>query len=192
MAVALKKSASMASLKKLLCQLSPEGRRSFFPALEWMASFERHYLAAEARERAPERESAISVAVPEANEETAKIRADIVAQIWEPDLRAALVDRIVAAVVNGWIDEPTLKAAVKKAKDAVAEYERSGGQRGRDSIWKSLAVWIKGVFETNGVEWSATRSAIEPRPSATLDAPEPQMFVKLPGGEVAKFEDLLS
>lgn len=193
MAVAVKQSpASMASLRRLLGQLSPEGRRSFVPALEWLLAFERNYRAADAqRYAAPAPVDQIAVS-PAASEEAAKTRAEIVAQVWEPDLRSDLVDRIVLARVNGWIDQPTIKAAIKKALDARAEYERSGGQRGRDAAWKSLAVWIKGVYESNNAAWTPTRSAIEPRPSATLDAPEPQRFVKLPGGEVAKFEELLS
>lgn len=195
MAVAVKQSpspASMAALRRLLGQLSPEGRRSFFPAIEWFAAFERNYRASETQRCEAPAQDDQSIVPEEAREEAAKTRDEIVAQIWEPDLRSDLVDRIVYARVSGWIDQPTIKAAIKKALDSRAEYERSGGQRGRDAVWKALAVWIKGVYESNNVAWTPTRSAIEPRPSATLDAPEPQRFVKLPGGEVAKFEELLS
>lgn len=91
-----------------------------------------------------------------------KLRAQLVAQIWEPDLRRELVDRVVVAFDRNWIDAATLKAAIAQAKDKKREYERGGA--GADSIWKPIASWIKGVFEANGVRWTPTASAVEPRP----------------------------
>lgn len=96
--------------------------------------------------------------------ENGKMRANLVAEIWEPELRVELVDRIVAAYDRGWIDAVSLRAAIKRAQDRKSEYDRTNGARGKDAVWKTLASWCKGIYETNGYEWRATASALEPRP----------------------------
>lgn len=93
-----------------------------------------------------------------------KMRANLVSEIWEPELRVELVDRIVAAYDRGWIDAVSLRAAIKRAQDRKSEYDRTNGARGKDAVWKTLASWCKGIYETNGYEWRATASALEPRP----------------------------
>lgn len=111
-------------------------------------------------------------------DQAATLHDMIVSKIWEPDLRRELVDRIVYAFDHNWIDAATLKAAISKAKAAKNDYERSQGAVGRDSVWKSLGCWIKGVFSANGERWTPTGSAVEPRPvpkkAATVS--EPTLF----------------
>lgn len=114
-------------------------------------------------------------ATPPANvsdDKLARLRAKLVADVWEPDLRSDLIDRIVEAYRLGWTDAKTLQAVVAKATKAKTLFETSEGQRGKDSNWKTLSTWCKGVFERNGKKWKPTSSALEPRPRQPRVAPE--------------------
>lgn len=104
-------------------------------------------------------------------DQAARLHAEIVDKIWEPDLRRELVDRIVYAFDHNWIDGATLSAAISKARAAKSDYERTQGAIGRDSVWKSLGCWIKGVFAANNERWTPTGSAVEPRPVPKPVAP---------------------
>ena len=105
----------------------------------------------------------------------ARFRAKLVADIWEPDLRSELVDRIANAAALRWFDMKTLTAAIRRAKSLKYDYEKSDGARGKDAIWKTLATWIKGVYAARGVEWTPTSSALEPRaPSRPTPQPAPE------------------
>jgi len=99
-------------------------------------------------------------------ERRSRFRAWLVSKVWEPDLRSELVDRIVFAYEQGFVDASEVKAAVRNALDRKLDHERTGGNKGKDAIWKTLASWCKSVFETHGVEWTATASVLEPRPQA--------------------------
>lgn len=108
----------------------------------------------------------------------ASFRAKLVNQIWESDLRADLVDRIVFAYDGGYFDVPTLRSAIRRAKSRKADYERSNGLKGKDAIWKTLASWLKGVYESHGVEWTPTASALEPRPEAPAALDEDEILAR--------------
>lgn len=101
-------------------------------------------------------------------EERARIRAKLVAEIWEPELRVDLVDRIVDALLTGYTSPAELRAAVKTANDRKQIYDKTNGAKGKDAIWKTLASWIKGRYEAKGVEWTPTRAALEPKPDRNL------------------------
>ena len=88
----------------------------------------------------------------------------IVSDIWEPDLRSELVDRVVYAVSTKLVDSTTLKIVIDKAIAAKKEYADTGGRRGKDSNWTTLATWLKGVYEQNQIKWTSTKGAVEPRP----------------------------
>lgn len=105
-------------------------------------------------------------------------RAKLVNQIWESDLRSDLVDRIVFAYDGGYFDVPTLRSAIRRAKSRKADYERSNGMKGKDAIWKTLASWLKGVYESHGVEWTPTASALEPRPEAPAALDEDEILAR--------------
>ena len=117
----------------------------------------------------------------------ARLRAFIVSEIWEPELRSELVDRLTNAVVTRMTDAKTLRAAIKRAKSLKADYDRTGGGKGRDAIWRTLAAWLRGVYESKGIEWRETRAALEPRPESETRA----LKVITPGtGEVVSVENL--
>ena len=56
-----------------------------------------------------------------------KMRANLVAEIWEPELRVELVDRIVAAYDRGWIDAVSLHSFPESAAEADAPASASAG-----------------------------------------------------------------
>ena len=103
-------------------------------------------------------------------ERRSRFRAWLVSKVWEPDLRSELVDRIVFAYEQGFVDASEVKAAVRNTLDRKLDHERTGGRKGKDAIWKTLASWCKSVFETHGVEWTATASVLEPRPQAPRES----------------------
>lgn len=178
--MAIANAAQRAAFTANFDALPIDARTSIIASLNWLLAFERNYQN-EGSPVEPAARTVVPVDVAR-DKDSAKYRAEIVAKIWEPDLRSELVDRIVAAIAAGWTDKKSAKAAIKKAVDARNEYDRSGGTRGKDSVWKPLATWLKGVFESNGVEWTPTASAIEPRPELEKTPPRK---VRLPGGEVA-------
>lgn len=95
-----------------------------------------------------------------------RFRVQLVRSIWEPDLRKDLVDRIVDAFDAGYFDVVTLRATIRRAKNRKLDYDRSNGVKGKDAIWKTLASWVKGIYESQGRKWTPTTSAVEPRPAA--------------------------
>lgn len=101
----------------------------------------------------------------------AALREKVVSEIWEPDLRSELVDRIVAVVSSRLVDAITLKAVIRKAIAEKDEYDRTDGKRGKSAYWKTLAIWLKGVYEQNGLKWTSTKGAVEPRPKQPRVAP---------------------
>lgn len=97
-------------------------------------------------------------------DKVARLRSLLVRDIWEPDLRAELVDRCVRLVASGVCNGTELKKAIAHAKEKKRAFEESDGKRGSDSLWKPLGVWCKGKYEAAGVAWSKTDKRLEPQP----------------------------
>ncbi len=158
-------------------------RASVVSALNWFLAIDRNYKTDETSDAS----EAIAAPIASANDaNVARLRAAIVARIWEPDLRSELVDRIVGVIGAGWVDVRATKAAIRKAAEARADYERTNGTRGVDSLWKPLATWLKGVYEANGAAWTPTASAIEPQPKQTER--KPRRVITLDGAVVYENE----
>lgn len=122
------------------------------------------------------------------NFSNSKRRAELVAKIWEPDLKSELVDRLLQAVDNQWTDEKTLDAVVDKALSLKTAYENTNGKSGSDSTWKPLAMFLQNVYKTNGATWEPTTGKFEPRPK---DQPKQRRRVVFKDGTTADFNDAL-
>ena len=101
----------------------------------------------------------------------AKLRRAIVRDVWEPDLRAELVDRCVNLVATKRVTLSELKQAIADAKEKRRQYELTGGKSGAESIWKPLGAWCRGRYEAAGIVWTKTDKLLEPEPPRSRPAP---------------------
>lgn len=91
-------------------------------------------------------------------------RSLVVRKIWEPDLRAELVDRIVDLVVNGYVKPDEVGQIVEKAQRRKRQFEETNGVKGCESVWRTIGSWTKERWIQSGRQWTATSKQLEPKP----------------------------
>lgn len=91
-------------------------------------------------------------------------RSLVVRKIWEPDLRAELVDRIVDLVVNGYVKPDEVGRIVEKAQRRKRQFEETNGVKGCESVWRTIGSWAKERWIQSGRQWTATSKQLEPKP----------------------------
>lgn len=90
------------------------------------------------------------------NEKRESIRRSIVRRIWEPDLRAELVTRVIWLLDRGYLSTQQLTAIFEKA-----ESEQRENNKPR---WQTIGAEIRKIFESSGFVWTQTARTLEPRP----------------------------
>lgn len=93
-----------------------------------------------------------------------RYRTFIVRKMWEPDLRAELVDRIVELVVNGFVTYQEVDQIIEKAAQRKRRYDDTNGAKGSESMWRTIGAWTKEKWIETGRSWTATNKRLEPRP----------------------------
>lgn len=99
------------------------------------------------------------------DEQRAKLRSIIVADMWEPDLRRELVDRIVDLVDFGDVSASEVKKQIAAAKEKKNLFRSTSGEKGRESVWQTMATWVRRQWESKGLEWRRTSMDLEPMPT---------------------------
>lgn len=94
----------------------------------------------------------------------AEFRARLVRNIWAPDLRSELVERVIGIVEARFVIPHDVTLAVKKANSEKKVYDETNGAQGVAAAWISIASWCKGVYATNGYEWTPCSPNLEPSP----------------------------
>ncbi|MBR0225298.1 MAG: hypothetical protein IJL92_04485 [Thermoguttaceae bacterium] len=153
----------------LFDKLTPTDKAALTAALGWFASIEREYSQKE--NAAVDERKASSEEKPFQTDYAAKLRRAIVRDVWEPDLRAELVDRCVNLVATKRVTLSELKKAIAEAKEKRRQYELTGGKSGAESIWKPLGAWCRGRYEAEGLVWTKTDKLLEPEPPRLRPAP---------------------
>lgn len=93
-----------------------------------------------------------------------RFRNVVVRKIWEPDLRAELVDRIVDLTVNGFVRPSEVNKIIDKATHRKRLYDETNGAKGTESIWRTIGAWVKQRWQESGRTWTATNKRLEPQP----------------------------
>ena len=91
-------------------------------------------------------------------------RSLVARKIWEPDLRAELVDRIVDLVVSGYVRVEEVEKIVEKAQRRKLQFEETNGVKGCESVWRTIGAWTKERWIQSGRQWTATSKQLEPKP----------------------------
>lgn len=118
------------------------------------------------------------------------LRRRLVVALWDPQLKAELVDRVVDLRDRGAISDEEIEAAVRLAKQETELYERTNGARGVASKWRSFASSVRGWYERTGASWSPCLGASEPRPPKR--ALTTGYVITTQSGEILNNEELLS
>lgn len=93
-----------------------------------------------------------------------RYRIFLVRKMWETDLRAELVDRIVELVVNGFVTYQEVDQIIEKATQRKRRYDETNGAKGSESMWRTIGAWTKEKWIETGRSWTATNKRLEPRP----------------------------
>ena len=95
-------------------------------------------------------------------EKAARLRDKLARDLWEVNLKAELLDRAIELYKAGVVTAEEIRAAVAKADDERAAYEKTG--RGVNAKWKSFAAAVKGWYNRAGWMWSPCLGPSEPKP----------------------------
>lgn len=125
--------------------------------LKAFAAFAAEYKGLEpAPEKSIEEKKYLETTAPMPKSQRAKFRDKIVRDIWSPELRSELVDRILLLVESKTATTREVGAAIKNAKAKSEAYD----------VWKPVASWCKQKFEDAGAEWAPCAPGLEPQPEA--------------------------
>ena len=97
-------------------------------------------------------------------ERRAEFRARLVRNIWAPDLRSELVERVIGIVEARFVVAHDVTLAVKKANSEKKVYDETNGAQGVAAAWISITSWCKNIYATNGYEWTSCAPSVEPSP----------------------------
>ena len=93
-----------------------------------------------------------------------RLRQTISREVYEPGLHADLIDRATAAIVQKFATIPELKAAIRSAKEERRLQDVSNGFRGKPTIWRTFALFVKSWFDDAGFRWTPTANRREKSP----------------------------
>ena len=93
------------------------------------------------------------------------LRRAIVAQIWTPDLRAELVDRVVELCAGGGVILSEFNDTARRAVWSYRQWQETNGARGIRAPWIAVAGWLKRKYEIDGRPWTPAAPALEPKPT---------------------------
>ena len=100
-----------------------------------------------------------------------RLRQAISRDVYEPGLHADLVDRAATAIVQKIATTNELKAAIRQAKENVRIQEITNGTKGKNTLWRTLALYVKAWFDEAGYIWTPTANRREKSPFRT-ETPE--------------------
>ena len=106
----------------------------------------------------------LPVVAPFPDKARADFRLRFVRKIWAPGLRSELVERVIAMKEARFVVAHEITAAVAKAKKQKELYDSTNGAQGVADVWISITSWCKGVYATNGYEWTPCSPNLEPAP----------------------------
>ena len=106
----------------------------------------------------------LPVVAPFPDKARADFRLRFVRDIWAPGLRSELVERVIAIKEARFVVAHEITAAVAKAKKQKELYDSTNGAQGVADAWISITSWCKGVYATNGYEWTPCSPNLEPAP----------------------------
>ena len=186
-------------------QLPELYQKALIPALLWLGSFQEKMNGQASRQyMAPLNRSAGQSTTPKdytfetlSEEQVAKYRQAFVSFVWEPGLRAELVTRAIWAIDQNFIDADALDRYIASADE---NYKKRNNPK-----WRTLGGLIHTVWNSNGLEWTATANVLEPKPAIINDY-KPGAFlraigmtnefrtrssrmIKLPGGAIVNEDD---
>lgn len=138
-------------------------KEKLLSAAQLFAVFRERY---EAAELTPQQPAPIKQARPLnwPADKVQRYRTFIVRKIWEPDLRAELVDRVVELVVNGFVTYQEVDQIIEKAAQRKRRYDDTNGEKGSESMWRTIGAWTKEKWIESGRAWTATNKRLEPKP----------------------------
>ena len=105
------------------------------------------------------------------------LRRAIVAQIWTPDLRAELVDRVVELCEGGGAILSEFNDTARRALYSYRLYQETNHARGLSAPWMSIAAWAKRKYEADRRPWTPVAPALEPKPTQEATQEPTQAFV---------------
>ena len=112
------------------------------------------------------------------------LRRAIVAQIWTPDLRAELVDRVVEICAGGGVILSEFSDTARRAVWSYRQHQETNGARGIRAPWIAVAGWLKRKYEIDGRPWTPTAPMLEPKP--TQEAAQAFVAPESPAQETKK------
>lgn len=99
-------------------------------------------------------------------EDVQRLRDELTAIVWEPDINPAIIDRLTATCVLG-VAGVDRRRVFRIARDAARQrelYVASDGRAGKSHAWKALGYSVKRVYDAAGYAWTPTKPGIEPAP----------------------------
>lgn len=93
-----------------------------------------------------------------------RLRQAISRDVYEPGLHADLVDRAATAIVQKIATPNELKAAIRQAKENLRIQEITNGTKGKNTLWRTLALFVKAWFDEAGYIWTPTANRREKSP----------------------------
>ena len=101
------------------------------------------------------------------DEKVRRLRQAISRDVYEPGLHADLVDRAATAIVQKIATANELKAAIRQAKENRRIQEITNGTKGKNTLWRTLALFVKAWFDEAGYIWTPTANRREKSPFRT-------------------------
>lgn len=98
------------------------------------------------------------------DEKVRRLRQAISRDVYEPGLHADLVDRAATAIVQKIATANELKAAIRQAKENRRIQEITNGTKGKNTLWRTLALFVKAWFDEAGYIWTPTANRREKSP----------------------------
>lgn len=144
----------------LAAQLSTEGLEALNLALRFIAGIKEEML--------PDQQSSLTQGKTDnakANSKAQSFRRWLVRQIYEPELRAELVDRIVNLYTSGQASVSEIKETINKARTLKRAFVNSDGMKGKQSMWLTIGAWCKSKYISAGWGWDKTTPRLEPAPA---------------------------